>query len=95
MRDNSEQKLVIKMTNRALERNPRIQCHDCGKWMRVHSNKGQLFFGGDSACGRICIYCIEKHKTEGTYKVDYTNCKRNCEINGRESKNNTSNSEVS
>lgn len=58
--------------------NPKVQCHDCGKWMRLHSDSGQLFFGGDSACGYICIYCIAKHQEAGTYKVDHTNCKRNC-----------------
>lgn len=26
--------------------NPRIQCDVCGKWSRLHTDKGQRFFGG-------------------------------------------------
>ena len=62
-----------------MSNNPKMQCHDCGRWMRLFKKgKEQLFFAGDSFCGHICVECIDKHVEDGTYEVDETNCKRNC-----------------
>jgi len=68
------------------QENPRIQCHDCGKWMRLHfspekierDGEVQRFYGGDSYCGHICVFCIKIHEKNGNYQMEKTNCKRSC-----------------
>jgi hypothetical protein len=46
--------------------NPRVQCHICGKWRRLYKTgrsghaDEQTMYGGDSDCGNVCTYCVEK-----------------------------------
>jgi len=57
--------------------NPRIQCDVCGKWSRLHTEKGQRFFGG---CGvRLAVSNNMDHNAAGeSQDVCDDCCKTKC-----------------